>query len=135
MSAVLRVILITLSLFASLDLSRAQLPTQQTPASKALPQKAVPGKQPTVKPKGIAKSPALKTLVEKPLARGAIAKFNVKGNKKIEADAILARLKSKVGESLNRETIREDVQSIYGMGYFYNVEVSQETVGAGLELT
>ena len=65
-----------------------------------------------------------------PLA-GAVSKINIAGNKKIEADAIRARLKTKVGDSLNRTTIREDIASIFKMGYFHDVRVDR----SGNELT
>lgn len=66
---------------------------------------------------------------------GTISKISVTGNKKIEADAILAKLQTKVGETINRERIREDVLAVYGLGYFYDVEVSQEVVSGRVELT
>ncbi len=86
-----------------------------------------------------AASPAAKksAATKKPpsLSKGNVAVFHVKGNKKIEADAIIAKLKSKIGEPLDRERVREDVLAIYGMNYFYNVEVDQVVTAQGIELT
>lgn len=80
--------------------------------------------------------PATKTiLTEQPkVIKGAIVKLSARGNKKIETDAILAKVKSKIGEAVDRQKVREDVLAIYGMGYFYNVEVLQENSGGGVEL-
>lgn len=69
------------------------------------------------------------------VAKGSVSKLLVRGNKKIEADAILARLKTKVGEPVDRLKVREDIQSIFNMGYFFNVEVDQASSAGGVELT
>lgn len=64
-----------------------------------------------------------------------ISKISVTGNRKIEADAIRAKLKSRVGEPVNVEDVRADVQNIFEMGYFYNIEVSEEKAASGVDLT
>jgi outer membrane protein insertion porin family len=64
-----------------------------------------------------------------------ITKISISGNKKIEADAIRAKLKSRVGEPINVDDVRADVQNIFEMGYFYNIEVSEDKVPTGVELT
>ncbi|MCC6276562.1 MAG: outer membrane protein assembly factor BamA [Oligoflexia bacterium] len=66
---------------------------------------------------------------------GQVSRITVTGNKKIEADAIKVKLKSKVGEPFDRDSVRQDVQSVYDMGYFYNVQVERQVTGAGIELT
>ncbi len=69
------------------------------------------------------------------MAQGIVSKISISGTKKIESDAIRAKLKSKVGEPVSAENLRDDVQSIFDMGYFYNIQVNQEQVGGALELT
>ncbi len=64
-----------------------------------------------------------------------ITKISISGNKKIEADAIRAKLKSRVGEPINVDDVRADVQNIFEMGYFYNIEVSEEKATGGVELS
>ena len=54
-----------------------------------------------------------------------ITEIKITGNKKIEGDAIRARLVSKVGERFSQEKVHQDVLQIYGMGYFYNIEVDK----------
>ena len=68
-------------------------------------------------------------------AGAIISKITVVGNRKIEPDAVRAKLKSKVGDPLLAEDIRTDVQNIFDMGYFYNVEVNEDIVKGGAELT
>ncbi len=58
-------------------------------------------------------------------AVGQISEIKVTGNKKIEKDAILARLESKVGSEYSDENIKKDIASIFKSGFFYNVEVDQ----------
>lgn len=65
---------------------------------------------------------------------GGIVAIEVKGQRKIEKDAILARLQSAIGEPVSAAKIREDIQSIFRLGYFYDVKVSQEPMGAGVKL-
>lgn len=64
-----------------------------------------------------------------------ISELVVVGNKKIEKDAILNRLKSKVGSPYSEETIREDITSIFKLGYFYDVQVDRQDTAAGIKLT
>ena len=54
---------------------------------------------------------------------GAISSIQVEGNKKIEKDAILGKIKSKVGERAKRTQIAEDVRAIQGLGFFDDVKV------------
>jgi len=64
-----------------------------------------------------------------------VSKISISGNRKIEPDAVRAKLKSKVGEPLSNDDVRADVQNIFDMGFFYNVEVNEEKVNGGAELT
>ncbi len=55
-----------------------------------------------------------------------ISKIVVAGQKKIEPDAIIARMKSKEGGPFSEATVREDLQSIFKSGFFYDVQVNKE---------
>lgn len=63
-----------------------------------------------------------------------IDKIVVKGNRKIEADAIRAKLASKEGGAYNEDTIRQDIQDLFSLGYFYNIEVDRSE-GTGNKTT
>lgn len=57
---------------------------------------------------------------------GVISKITVEGQRKIEPDAVLARLKSAVGQPLSAATLREDVQNLFKSGFFYDVQVLRD---------
>lgn len=58
-------------------------------------------------------------------AAGTIEKIVIKGNRKIEADAVRAKLVSREGGDYSAEDVRQDVQELFNLGYFYNVEVDK----------
>ncbi len=64
-----------------------------------------------------------------------ITTLEVKGNARIETDAILAPLGSRVGAYLSAETISEDLKKIFKMGYFRNVKVDLSTGDLGPKIT
>ncbi|MBK9293229.1 MAG: outer membrane protein assembly factor BamA [Oligoflexia bacterium] len=66
---------------------------------------------------------------------GVVSQIDILGSKKIEAEAIRAKLKTKVGQSINTEKLREDVQNIFNMGYFYNIEIDKTSGPSGVVLT
>jgi outer membrane protein insertion porin family len=63
-----------------------------------------------------------------------IGHIKIEGQKKLEVDAILARIKSKEGGTYSQEQVRDDVMSLFGLGYFNNIEVHKETVGQQIDL-
>lgn len=108
----------------------AQTNSAQTPQTQAVDRpnnkkqiKAAKAK----KPKALQAKPASAKVSS---AVGKISELKVSGNKKIEKDAILARLESKVGDDYSDETIKKDIASIFKLGFFYNIEVEQ-TVNSG----
>jgi outer membrane protein insertion porin family len=64
-----------------------------------------------------------------------IEKINIKGNKKIESDAVMARLVSKVGSAFSAERVRQDVDALFKTAYFYDVRVDRTSTPGGVELT
>ncbi len=52
-----------------------------------------------------------------------IAEIRVEGNERIGDDAILAQIKSSVGSVLRPDIVREDIRSIYNMGFFEDIRV------------
>ncbi len=63
-----------------------------------------------------------------------VSEIKISGQKKIEKDAIIARLKTKVGESYEDEKIREDIQNLFKLGFFYDVEVLRTVSSQGVQL-
>jgi outer membrane protein insertion porin family len=60
-----------------------------------------------------------------------ISEIKVEGNKRVEKDAILQRIKSKKGDFISRERIKEDILSILELGLFWDVQVRVENVSDG----
>jgi outer membrane protein insertion porin family len=50
----------------------------------------------------------------------------VKGNKRVESEAILAVVESKKGESLDYDKLDRDLRAIFAMGYFRDVNIQTE---------
>lgn len=57
---------------------------------------------------------------------GIIKEIRVVGNKKIEKDAILAKLRSHVGEDATRALIADDIRSVYSLGFFDDISVDYD---------
>ncbi len=64
-----------------------------------------------------------------------IFRINILGNEKIEKDAIMPFISSKVGDVFSPDKVKQDVKSIYRMGYFENVMVNYNKLKQGVELT
>jgi outer membrane protein insertion porin family len=62
-----------------------------------------------------------------PVAGERVAELRVRGNKRIETAAILARVTSKPGEPFSRARLAEDVRGIYALGFFRDVQVYEES--------
>jgi outer membrane protein insertion porin family len=52
-----------------------------------------------------------------------VASIAPEGNKRIDSGAILRKIKTKAGDAYNQATLREDLKSIYAMGYFNDVQI------------
>lgn len=81
----------------------------------------------------------LKNLVKeielKLFKREKIVKVLIKGNDRIEADAIRRVLKIKAGDIYNEKNINDDLKAIYKMGYFDDIRVESQTVPDGKIIT
>lgn len=59
-------------------------------------------------------------------ATALINQVQVRGNQRIEDDAILRVIRSKAGDALNDTLLSEDLEAIYNMGWFDDVRVEVE---------
>jgi len=64
-----------------------------------------------------------------------IAKIEIKGNRKIDASAILQQIKSKAGNPFWETDISADIKSIFKMGFFLDVTADAISTPAGKEVT
>ena len=69
------------------------------------------------------------------LSKALIADVKIKGNERIEAEAIKGNVKSKKGELLKPEQVSEDIRAIFKMGYFEKVDAEVADTPAGKVLT
>ncbi len=58
-----------------------------------------------------------------------IGSIDIDGLKRIEKDAVLAKITSKVGSPLSSTQISNDVQAVFGMGFFDEIDVQGDLVG------
>ncbi len=65
------------------------------------------------------------------LAKAVIAEVQVRGNERIEPEAIKLNIKSKKGEVLRPEQVAEDIKAIYKMGFFEKVDAEVSDTPAG----
>lgn len=63
-----------------------------------------------------------------------ITDIQIKGNKKIETETVRSRMEEKVGDVFSPSRIRADIETIYKMGYFDDVQVEAEGYAGGLRL-
>lgn len=71
-------------------------------------------------------------LAEEP--NNLITAIAVKGNQAIPTEQILNIVKTKVGQKVENEKLRADMQAIFNLGYFFNVQVAFEAHQGGLKL-
>ena len=64
-----------------------------------------------------------------------VLEIGVRGNRRIEADAIRAVVGTRVGEPLRQDRIGEDVRRIYALGFFRNVQVESTEAPGGVVVT
>jgi outer membrane protein insertion porin family len=68
-------------------------------------------------------------------SKGRVADVQVRGNRRIEADAIRARISTRAGDPYRPEQISRDVREVYTLGFFRNVRVFSTEVPDGWLIT
>jgi outer membrane protein insertion porin family len=94
---------------------------EKAAADKAAADKAAADKAASLKP-------ADKAVAEK------IVAVKVKGNRRIEAAAILQVVQVKAGDPLDQDKVDADLRAIYKLGYFRDVQVQTEKADGGVNL-
>jgi outer membrane protein insertion porin family len=69
------------------------------------------------------------------LGKERIVRIIVKGNRRIEKDAILSAMQTREGEIISPSRLRDDLKSIYKMGYFTDVKLDVSDTPEGRVLT
>jgi len=63
-----------------------------------------------------------------------VTQIDVVGAKKVEEATVRFKLKSRVGDAYSPETVREDIKSLYSLGYFEDIVVHADIFEGGLKL-
>lgn len=63
-----------------------------------------------------------------------VKSLQVEGNRKVESDAVLNILQTKVGDHLSAETVRQDILSLYDLGHFSDIRFFKKPVKGGLQI-
>lgn len=69
------------------------------------------------------------------LGKERINKIVIKGNRRIEKDAILGVMQTREGEIISPGRLRDDIKAVYKMGYFTDVKVDVSDTPEGRVLT
>ncbi len=64
-----------------------------------------------------------------------IAKIEIQGNRTINASAIIAKIKSKVGDNFSEADVSADIKTIFNMGYFLDVTADETSIPGGKVIT
>ena len=64
-----------------------------------------------------------------------ITRLEVRGNQRVESSAVLATVESRVGMTYGAERVRRDIQNLYRMGAFGDVQVERSPAAGGVQLT
>ncbi len=65
---------------------------------------------------------------------GIVQSIKIVGNKRVHESNIRYYIQTKVGEPLSRPQVRKDIEQIYKMGHFKNIQVDTHPLGGGLEV-
>lgn len=116
---------------------KAKTPTQK-PASS--PKVSNPAASPKRQDSSPASKPAAAEMsrgsapVGLPSGPSTIEDIVVRGNGRVEADAIIAMIKSKRGSPLMESTVREDLETLYNLGYFSDLRFFRKQNPGGVVL-
>jgi outer membrane protein insertion porin family len=83
---------------------------------------------------GSAPAPSVSTQV-KPYVGQVVTKVSITGNEKIKTEDILAAVKTKPGMKLTEDEVNKDLQSIYELGWFYDMVPQFTAVPEGVQLS
>jgi len=78
-------------------------------------------------------APGIQPVQAKEVAK-QIVSIDVRGNRSVEKETVLSKVRSKAGERVNRTTISRDVRRLFATGFFADVRVIGEPVSGGIRL-
>jgi outer membrane protein insertion porin family len=99
------------------------------PATKVLPSVSVQGK--SSEGMGVVAARVKTEILTRTGLIQKVAKVEIKGNRKIEAIAIMQQIKSKTGKPFSETDIADDIKTIFKMGFFQDVTADVTEVAEG----
>jgi outer membrane protein insertion porin family len=67
-------------------------------------------------------------------AQEMVQELRVRGNAKVESDAILTLLKSRKGDALDPQKVKDDIRTLHELGYFSDIRIFKVDVAGGVAL-
>jgi outer membrane protein insertion porin family len=64
-----------------------------------------------------------------------VTQIDVTGARRVEEATVRFKLKTRVGDPYSPEVVREDIKSLYALGYFEDIQVRADIFEGGLKLT
>lgn len=107
-----------------------QLPTSPAPATPAIPEAPAP-----VDPSAPTPTPAPPSGSTEAEPRVLVAEVLIKGAEQPLQDEIYAVIKTQPGRTTSRSQLQEDINAIFGTGYFSNVKAVPEDTPLGVRVT
>ena len=75
---------------------------------------------------------AFESLLWAQSSENRIQQIEIEGNRHIERQAIVGKLSIQVGDQFSNEQVRQQIQKIYSMGFFEEVDVSTQLATDGV---
>ena len=69
------------------------------------------------------------------MAETLVSSLSVEGTEHVVPEHVLAAVRTKVGEPLDRAQLQKDVEAIYGLGFFSFVDVDLKSLAGGAAVT
>src|SRR5688500_8118536 len=64
-----------------------------------------------------------------------VKELAVEGNRRVQEAVILGRIKTAVGGAFNASQVSEDVRSVFGLGFFDDVQLRVDDFEGGVKIT
>jgi outer membrane protein insertion porin family len=64
-----------------------------------------------------------------------VKELTVEGNRRVQEAVILGRVQTKIGSPFNPSQVSDDVRSVFGLGFFEDVQIKAEDFEGGIKLT
>ena len=95
---------------------------------------ALDGAEPTAPPAGDTVPGSSDALPTAPNGVEIVTAIAVKGNAKVEGDAIISLLETSRGDPFRPKVVSEDIRTLFDLGYFSDIRVFKQSAPGGIEL-